>query len=175
MVTPAGKKFIARREAMSEVAYLDGGTDEAPRYSIGFGHKASQGKDTPRITLEEAWTQLDEDIAEREGYVDKMLGDTPVTKQMKDALVSLVYNTGPGGKQALIDLIKAGDVQAAADQFLTYNKVRGVPSAGHVKRRNQERSLFLRGVYGDLSNVYMWDTDPHAHPTDYKLHPMPQE
>jgi GH24 family phage-related lysozyme (muramidase) len=168
-----GKQQIARREALVTIPYRDGGTDEKPRWSQGFGLNSTEG--AAPITVEQAWKDLDEAILEYEGYVNKMLGETTVTQPMFDALVSLAFNTGPGGKQALIELIKAGDVAAAADQFLAYNKVKGVPSAGHTKRRNQERALFLNGVYGDLSNIYVWETDPRAHPKDFKLHPMPQE
>jgi GH24 family phage-related lysozyme (muramidase) len=168
-----GKQFIARREAAVLIAYLDGELGGKPRWSQGFGLHSTEN--AVPITVEQAWKDLDEAILEYEGFVNKMLGETTVTQPMFDALVSLAFNTGPGGKQALIDLIKAGDVAAAADQFLAYNKVRGVPSAGHTKRRNQERNLFLHGQYGDISNVYLWETDPHAHPKDFKLHPMPQE
>ncbi len=170
----SGKKFIARREACVLVPYEDGKDKDGniTRWSIGFGCKAAV--DIGPITIADAWALLDDKLEEFDGYVNRHLGAATVTQQMFDALVSLYFNTGPNGKRALIDLIKFGDIEGAANMILTFNRVGDVPSVGHTKRRNQERAVFLRGQYGDLSEILVWEVDPRAHPKDYKLVPMPE-
>ena len=165
-----GRQFVAQREACVLVPYEDGMSGGAIRYSIGFGGLSS--KDAPPISVEAAWNILGETLKEYEQYVNRHLGGTTLTQQAFDALVSLYYNTGPGGnKQALIALIKAGDVIAAADLLRTFNKNQGKVSAGHTKRRQQERDVFLRGRYGDLSSILVWHGDPKT--TPFERIPMP--
>jgi len=69
----------------------------------------------------------------------------PLTDNQRAALVSLVFNIGTGafGGSTLLRKLNAGDYQGAADQFLVWKKVGGKDSAGLLKRRTDERSIFL--------------------------------
>jgi lysozyme len=62
-----------------------------------------------------------------------------------DALTSLVFNIGLGNfsTSTLLKMINAGSADAAADQFLRWNRAGGVILSGLVKRREAERKLYL--------------------------------
>jgi GH24 family phage-related lysozyme (muramidase) len=160
-----GRQFIAAREAAVLQPYPDGPN----RFSIGFGGWSS--KDAAPITVEAAWNILGENLKEYEQYVNNHLGNTTVTQGIFDSLVSLYYNTGPGNKESLIALIKAGNIYAAADLLLTYDQNQGVESARHLKRRQQERRVFLFGDYGNLREILVWPTSDTS--TEPERRPMP--
>jgi lysozyme len=69
----------------------------------------------------------------------------PLNDNQRAALVSLVFNIGAGAfaTSTLLRKLNAGDYAAAADQFLVWKKVAGKDSAGLLKRRKDERSIFL--------------------------------
>jgi lysozyme len=62
-----------------------------------------------------------------------------------DALADFIYNVGTGAfrTSTLLRRLNHGNFQGAADQFLRWNKVAGVPNDGLKARRAKERSLFL--------------------------------
>jgi lysozyme len=62
-----------------------------------------------------------------------------------DALVSFAFNLGLGGVQrsTLRQKVLRGETQEAADEFLKFTKGGGKVLRGLVKRRNDERALFL--------------------------------
>jgi lysozyme len=62
-----------------------------------------------------------------------------------DALVSFAFNLGLGGVQrsTLRSKILRGEIEEAADEFLKFTKGGGKVLPGLVKRRNDERALFL--------------------------------
>ena len=72
-----------------------------------------------------------------------------ITQNMFDALISLIYNIGVGAfsSSSVLRNIKKGDMRAAADSFLLWDKAtiggRKQRLAGLTKRRNKERELFL--------------------------------
>jgi lysozyme len=57
-----------------------------------------------------------------------------------------VYNVGSGNfaSSTLLKLMQAGNMRAAAEQFLVWDKIKGVASNGLLRRRKVERELFLR-------------------------------
>ena len=63
-----------------------------------------------------------------------------------DALVSLAFNIGLGNVQRSSVRMRynRGDIEGAADAFLMWTKAAGRVLPGLVKRRNDERALFLR-------------------------------
>ena len=62
-----------------------------------------------------------------------------------DALCSFAFNLGLGGVQrsTLRQKVLRGEVEAAADEFLKFTRGGGKILPGLVKRRNDERALFL--------------------------------
>jgi GH24 family phage-related lysozyme (muramidase) len=65
-----------------------------------------------------------------------------------DALVSFSFNVGLGNLQrsGLRMKTNRGEYLEAADEFLKWTKAGGKVLAGLVKRRNDERALYLSGV-----------------------------
>ena len=68
-----------------------------------------------------------------------------LTPGQNDALVSFAFNLGLGGVQrsTLRQKVLRGEMEAAADEFLKFTRGGGKILPGLVKRRQDERSLFL--------------------------------
>ena len=68
-----------------------------------------------------------------------------LTQGQNDALVSFAFNLGLGGVQrsTLRQKVLRGEIEAAADEFLKFTRGGGKILPGLVKRRQDERSLFL--------------------------------
>ena len=68
-----------------------------------------------------------------------------LTVGQNDALVSFSFNLGLGGVQrsTLRSKMLRGETQEAADEFLKFTRGGGKILPGLVKRRNDERALFL--------------------------------
>ncbi len=100
------------------------------------------------ITREQAEALLRADLIPRAASVSSLL-KVGVTDAQFGALIALVFNIGAANLAAstLLRKLNAGDLQAAADQFLAWNKARvnGVlqPLAGLTRRRRAERAMFL--------------------------------
>ena len=75
----------------------------------------------------------------------KSLVKIPATDNMLAALVAFAYNVGIGNfsKSTLLKKLNAADIHGAADEFLRWNKVKGVECNGLTRRRRAERELFL--------------------------------
>lgn len=77
----------------------------------------------------------------------KALVKVPVTQNQLDSLTSLAYNIGKTAftNSTLLKLLNAEAPKLqVADQFLRWNKVKGVVNQGLVNRRSKERELFLK-------------------------------
>ena len=68
-----------------------------------------------------------------------------LTTGQNDALVSFSFNLGLGGVQrsTLRQKVLRGEIEEAADEFLKFTRGGGKILPGLVKRRNDERALFL--------------------------------
>ena len=68
-----------------------------------------------------------------------------LTQGQNDALCSFAFNLGLGGVQrsTLRQKVLRGEMEAAADEFLKFTRGGGKILPGLVKRRNDERALFL--------------------------------
>lgn len=69
----------------------------------------------------------------------------PLTQNMIDACLSLMYNIGQTNfsNSTLVKKLNQQDYCAAANQFLVWNKAAGVVQPGLTRRRTSERSTFL--------------------------------
>ena len=72
--------------------------------------------------------------------VQKGLIQFPLTQNQFDALTSFTYNCGNGNLQKLVS---GRDAATVADKLLLYNKGGGKVLPGLVRRREEERALFL--------------------------------
>lgn len=70
----------------------------------------------------------------------------PVTQNQFDALVSFAYNVGIANlqKSTLLRLLNQGKANAAAAQFVRWNKAGGRVLNGLARRREAEKALFLK-------------------------------
>ena len=86
------------------------------------------------------------DLARFEIGVLRLCPSSADSQSHFDALVSISFNIGLGALQSSTLRMKynRGDYAGAADEFLKWNKGGGRVLSGLVKRRSDERSLFLQ-------------------------------
>lgn len=144
-ISDKGLGFIAKHEGLSLKIYPDpNGYD-----TIGYGHKILDGENFENgITEEEAAALFKKDAAEKINSIKKCV-KVPLYQHQFDALVSYVYNVGEGHSVVgtrFIKKLNAGDYEGAAKEIDAGSKgpraLRGI-----IKRRAQERKLFLTGHY----------------------------
>jgi hypothetical protein len=164
--------YIASKEGFATKAYLDPPGNTKNQYSIGYGHsitphelkqgyinlgdkkvevKGPGGKDTT-ISKEDAKALLQNDIPKYEKAAADALGVDAwgrLNTEQRNALTSLVYNSGQAGinhliKKGLRDAILKGDV-ASASQIISQH---GFVMAGGKfysalqQRRKEEAAMF---------------------------------
>lgn len=134
---------MTREQLLAELRKLEGYNPRAygdyKQYSIGYGTRATHPGEV--IDRDEAERRLDAEVAKAEGMVDQFApGLDPGTRA---ALVSLTYNAGSGWMQSgLGKAVRAGDMDAARNIFLQYNRAGGAENPGLVNRRQQEVAWF---------------------------------
>lgn len=148
-ISPNGVAFIAGFEEFSSKAYwLGDGV-----WTIGYGSTAGV-KEGDRITRTAALARLKRELAGRYQPPVLALADQLELKLRQselDALVSFVYNLGPGVLAAgttMGDALRSRNRRRIAAAFLIYDKARinGVVTRmpGLTRRRKAERNLFLK-------------------------------
>ena len=126
--------------------------------TIGVGHLVKKGDTSyDGKTLSDA--EIDALFAADVKWAEDIINGLglPLKQNQFDALVSFVYNVGPGKKgvkDGLITLrngdpssvlrnMRAGNIQAAGDSMLSWTRSAGKVLPGLVKRRQAERALLL--------------------------------
>lgn len=132
--------IIKEFEGFRTKSYLD----QANVWTIGYG---STGVGIGPNTT---WTekQCEDALITRLNGITGIVSHhvTPILSQgQMDALVSLIYNIGAGAfrTSTLLQKLNKRDLEGAAEEFLRWNKVRGVENKGLNRRREAERRLFL--------------------------------
>lgn len=127
-------------------------------WAIGYGHRAGV-KEGDTITQEQAEEFFRQDS---QWVVDSIREhiQVPLSQQQFDAVASLVYNVGGPSEDwhKLAELINAGDMAAAEEQWLSINKARQgrdgplvrLPSL--VERRKREWAQFASDIMTASSN-----------------------
>ena len=110
---------------------------------MGYGATGADVTEGLEITQEEADKRLLADIEQFERGVMRVV-KVPLTDNQLAALVSFTYNLGIGSlwRSTLLRLLNAGDYEAAAKEFLKWDRAGGVPVAGLTRRRKSEMDLF---------------------------------
>lgn len=137
----AGKIFIKEKEGLRLEAYRC----SAGALTIGYGHTGSDIVPEMRITPEQAEVYFFKDLENKaERYVNRYV-KVKLTQGQFDALVSFTFNLGAGNllKSTLLKLLNAGDYAGAAEQFERWTKSGGKVTSGLVKRRREEKEMFL--------------------------------
>jgi lysozyme len=142
-ISEKGLGLIKRYEGLRLEAYRC----PASILTIGYGHTGPDVKEGQIITPGEAERLLLADVARFERGVEALA--SPCNENQFSALVSFAFNLGLGTlqKSTLLKKHKAGDYEAAARQFASWNKARVhgqlVPLAGLTARREAEKMLYL--------------------------------
>jgi GH24 family phage-related lysozyme (muramidase) len=139
----AGAQLICEFEGFRSRPYRDA----VGVWTIGYGSTAGVGPNTPPMTEQQARDRLMREVDAQYGRAINALG-VPLTQNQYDALVSFVYNVGVGGVAASTGVgraLRARNYRQAADELLKWDKAGGRTLAGLTRRRQAERSLFLRG------------------------------
>jgi lysozyme len=154
-VSSKGIKLVEEFEGFLELAYLDA----VGIWTVGFGETRLDGRPVrqgDRLTLKEARARLAARLDQDFGpAVERAVSPATLAQHQFDACCSLAYNIGNGKQFGPISgaggfrgstvarLIRAGDLEGAADAFLMWNKAGGRVLAGLVARRQRERRVFL--------------------------------
>lgn len=100
----------------------------------------------PAITESRAWELLSNRLIGCESALKRFV-TVELNQNEFDALVSFIYNVGEGNfaNSTLLRMLNAGDDRDdVSAQLLRWNKANGVPLDGLTRRRQAERSLFLK-------------------------------
>lgn len=113
-------------------------------WTIGYGHTENVCSGDV-ITEDEAFFLLHQDIAESEYWVNQYVL-VPLTQNQFDALVSFVFNLGVGNfrTSTLLKKLNSSDYNGAAQELLGWNLVGSKVSPGLTRRREAEKTLFLK-------------------------------
>lgn len=147
LAIPLIKKF----EGCRLHAYPDPASGAEP-WTIGYGATG------PDIRADTVWTQqqADDDLARRVAVLVTEVCDAltiPLTVPLSDAscsaLVSFAYNCGIYALRSstLLHRISGGDALAASYEFAHWVHAAGKVNHGLVKRRAEERAVFIAGLY----------------------------
>lgn len=149
-ISARGLDLIASFEGLRLNAYPDPGTGNEP-WTIGYGttvypngHKVKRGQ---VVTQEEALEYLRHDAKKFADSVDRLV-KVPLNQNQFDALVSFTYNVGDGAfeRSTLLRKLNSGDYRSAADEFGKWVNAGGKAMYGLVRRRAEERDLFIKEV-----------------------------
>jgi lysozyme len=159
-VSPATIELIKHHEGVRTKPYRC----PALLWTVGCGHvidpthaavKYEERKSLPIpagwdrvLPMGEVDTILAEDLRRFERGVLRLCPAASGNQGVFDALVSFSFNVGLGNLQRSSLRMKTnrGDFDEAADEFLKWTKAGGRVLPGLVKRRNDERALYLSGV-----------------------------
>ena len=143
-----GRQAIALREGRRLGAYRD----TRGILTIGVGHTSAAGPppvtEGMTITLDECDAILAGDLATFEIAVNGAV-KAPISQNAFDACVSLAFNIGAPGfvGSSVVRQINSGNMQAAADDFLMWDRPPEL-----LGRRKGERAQFLRPDDDSASN-----------------------
>lgn len=110
-----------------------------------YGQKVRKGMTTTKA-LAHAWLR-DHSIKTYENAVMKAV-KVPINQNQFDALVSFAYNVGVGAMagSTAVRKLNQGDYTGAADALTMWTQCNGKVLPGLVRRRKEERALFLTPV-----------------------------
>lgn len=141
---PRGRDLIQRYETLKLVAYKPTPEDV---WTIGWGHTGPEVAEGLVWTRAQADDAFDRDVMWAVKQVVRTT-DVFIGQNQFDALVSFTFNVGATaeGHSTLISYVNQKRWRDAANEFLRWNKQKGVVLDGLTARRTAERDLFLEGL-----------------------------
>jgi lysozyme len=164
MISERGLAIIREFEGLRLKAYPDPASGGDP-WTIAFGHTHDvEPGDT--CTREQAEQWLLEDAADAEAVIAAHV-KVPLSQGQLDALISFVFNVGPGveGKKdgfvrlkdgrpsTMLRKLNAGDYVGAWQEFPRWNKAAGKVMTGLSRRRAAEAKLFAQSTEKPIDGV----------------------
>ncbi len=141
-VSAAGERLVAQFEGFSSKPYQD----SVGVWTIGFGQTKGVGPSTAPWTRARAESDLR--VSLTRDYMPAVLAVNPRLMQRPlDGFVSFVYNVGTGGVSMRTKVgryLRAGNIPAAANALLAWDKAGGRPLLGLTRRRRAERDYILK-------------------------------
>lgn len=121
-------------------------------WTIGYGHTKNV-KSGMKITQYQANELLEDDLKQI-GNIIINLVNVSMHQNQFDALVSFTFNCESGAlkRSTLLKKLNNKDYDGAANEFTRWNKSNGKVLNGLVKRRADEKALFLKSDIKYLSN-----------------------
>jgi lysozyme len=118
-------------------------SDTAGFATIGNGHKLKRGETLTSITLEQANSLFDVDVADTVNQFLPLI-QVKLNQNQLDAILDFCFNLGVERfkTSTMLKMINQGDLDGAAKQFQLWVNVAGKVSTGLVKRRAFEATLF---------------------------------
>jgi len=156
-VSDAAKAMIKHHEGVRMRPYRC----PALLWTVGVGHVidpahlAVKYEDRKNLPIPEGWDRsltmgkvdaiLAQDLGRFERGVARLCPAAVNHQGQFDALVSFAFNVGLGNLQrsSIRMRYNRGDIEGAADAFLMWTKAAGRVLPGLVKRRRDERTMFL--------------------------------
>lgn len=126
---------------------------QAGHLTIGIGHKILPGERFDTITMEQALNLLERDLQPGYRAIERLV-KIEITEQQREALLSFIFNLGPGAfsQSTLLRKLNDGDYEGAGLEFLRWNKYKDPEtkelkiSSGLDDRRKRESAMFLQGL-----------------------------
>lgn len=117
--------------------------DVGGKLTIGYGHLMRRGSFYTELGKTEAENLLREDIRVAEAVLKRHV-QVKLSQHQFDALVSLIYNIGPGqfAESTLLRKLNKEDMDGAAAEFLRWNRVGSETVEGLISRRKKEKDMF---------------------------------
>lgn len=97
------------------------------------------------LTRDECSERFRKELERHEAAVDKAI-KVPVTRNQREACISLSYNVGASAftKSTVVKRLNKGDINGAAEAFKRFNRAGGGVVDGLVQRRASEAAWFLK-------------------------------
>lgn len=139
-ISSRGLEFIKSFEGFAPVTYIC----PAGLVTVGFGHVVKEGECYGSLTYKQAEEILKKDLAKYE-YLLNREGFPALSQNQFDALLSLAYNIGAKAfiNSTLCRQLKLGKFANAANEFTRWVYCKGEVIDGLVRRRQEEKKLFL--------------------------------
>lgn len=147
------KTFLKQKESLRLTAYPDPKTGGAP-WTVGYGSTGADVREGTVWTQEKADQRFEDDLEQFEFIVNDAV-KVPLTQGQFDALVSIVYNVGPGSKykdgivrlkdgrpSTLLRKLNEGDYKNARAEFYRWVSPGSGVENGLRIRRGQEVTEF---------------------------------
>jgi lysozyme len=136
-----GIDLIKRFEGLKLESYLC----PAKVWTIGYGHTGKSVVKGMKITEAEAEMLLGIDLEKFEKFLNGLYLN--INQNQYDALISFIYNVGPGNfqKSTMLKKIKIDpDDISIRIEFNKWTKAKGKTLTGLITRRNAEAELYFK-------------------------------